>query len=45
LGLNALGPVGKVISTVGKVVNAGYTIHDMIKERKKYPKEIAIKTT
>jgi hypothetical protein len=37
VGLNALGPVGKIISTAGNIVNAGYGINNMVKDMKKAP--------
>jgi hypothetical protein len=37
LGLSALSPEGRVVSTAGSVVNAGYGIHDMVKDIKRAP--------
>jgi hypothetical protein len=37
MGLSALGPVGRVVSTAGNLVHAGYGIHGMVQDMKNAP--------
>jgi hypothetical protein len=37
MGLSALGPVGREVSTAGSIVNAGFGIHDMVKDINRTP--------